>query len=356
MGDFGNTRWDVTTGDAIIAAAVAVYPDQPQPLVFGTKVTSHEGGPDQLDSIFVFRANEPTPHWHYMTVGLSDVHATAPSRFRPCGHPVSGFGFELTFRLADPRAVDDDAEPPIWPAGLLQHLAHYVYQSGIVFGPGHSMSGNGPMSPHDPTELVSGLFVQDPDLGALETPSGMVEFVQLVGITSDELRAVQRWNGLGMAEQIKRWYPKLVTDLSRTSVLRIPGMADQIEAAIREEGSSQSALLVRELMVHRDGKDVVVEVDALTAGEMIAGLPSRLNFGNPMALIDHQGTSVYFFPHSANAVQESVFGEVEIFLTADGLAALTHSVRPEPGEYAVPGLAHLVFRIRPRSAVYPELG
>lgn len=41
---------------------------------------------------------------------------------------ISGFGFELTFRLR--REVDETA-PPTWPATLMQSLAKYVFQSGI---------------------------------------------------------------------------------------------------------------------------------------------------------------------------------------------------------------------------------
>ena len=41
----------------------------------------------------------------------------------------SGYGFEITFRLK--REVDETA-PPTWPAELMQSLARYVFQSGII--------------------------------------------------------------------------------------------------------------------------------------------------------------------------------------------------------------------------------
>jgi len=40
---------------------------------------------------------------------------------------LSGFGFELTFRL---RREPGETAPPTWPAALLQALARYVFQSG----------------------------------------------------------------------------------------------------------------------------------------------------------------------------------------------------------------------------------
>lgn len=42
---------------------------------------------------------------------------------------VSGFGFELTFRL---KREPEEASPPTWPATLMQSLAKYVFQSGKV--------------------------------------------------------------------------------------------------------------------------------------------------------------------------------------------------------------------------------
>lgn len=42
---------------------------------------------------------------------------------------VSGFGFELTFRL---RREAEETAPPTWPATLMQSLAKYVFQSGML--------------------------------------------------------------------------------------------------------------------------------------------------------------------------------------------------------------------------------
>lgn len=60
--------------------------------------------------------------------GLSDLHGDG--RVHDISGPdgISGFGFELTFRLR--REVDETA-PPTWPATLMQSLAKYVFQSGI---------------------------------------------------------------------------------------------------------------------------------------------------------------------------------------------------------------------------------
>jgi suppressor of fused-like protein len=41
---------------------------------------------------------------------------------------ISGFGFELTFRL---KREPEETAPPTWPATLMQSLAKYVFQSGL---------------------------------------------------------------------------------------------------------------------------------------------------------------------------------------------------------------------------------
>ena len=46
-------------------------------------------------------------------------------------------------------------------------------------------------------------MAQDPQLEPFVTPLGRVQFLQLVGITDEELRTVQRWNGLGMTKLLK---------------------------------------------------------------------------------------------------------------------------------------------------------
>ena len=51
------------------------------------------------------------------------------------------------------------------------------------------------------------LMCADPQLQPLQTPFGLVEFVQIVGITLEELEAVQRWNGPSFISLMRR-YPQ----------------------------------------------------------------------------------------------------------------------------------------------------
>jgi len=61
------------------------------------------GGNDSLDRISVYTATEPMEHWHFVTYGFSELYEKEKE-----DPEHSGFGFELTFRLAK---ADRETEP-----------------------------------------------------------------------------------------------------------------------------------------------------------------------------------------------------------------------------------------------------
>lgn len=48
------------------------------------------------------------------------------------------------------------------------------------------------------------LMANDGQLGTTQTPFGSVNFVQIVGVCAEELRAAQQWNGLGVLDILSR--------------------------------------------------------------------------------------------------------------------------------------------------------
>ena len=98
--------------------------------------------------------------------------------------PVSGYGFELTFRLKKaPENNNSVQEIPIWPCKLLQHLAKYVFKTGTQFHAGHHIPFGQTMhnfypSTHD--TLIRGLLITtDRQLQSFRTNLGSVEFLQV---------------------------------------------------------------------------------------------------------------------------------------------------------------------------------
>lgn len=86
---------------------------------------------------------------------------------------------------------EDEEEPPAWALNLLQNLGRYVFSSGHVFASGDHMDANGPIWLGSDTKLTALAYIDDPQLPAVDTPTGRVEFVQMVGITADELETMK---------------------------------------------------------------------------------------------------------------------------------------------------------------------
>ncbi|XP_011497622.1 PREDICTED: suppressor of fused homolog [Ceratosolen solmsi marchali] len=237
--------------DALHALCRDVYPEQGNPLTVTAILKYWLGGPDPLDYISMYEnpgcpeLGVP-PHWHYISLGLSDLHGDG--RLHPRSGPgrPSGFGFELTFRLVRERG---ETSPPTWPANVMQQLAKYVFNSGNMLMPGDHVSWHAPLDGGPgPGRITQILMGRDPQLPAsAATPHGEVSFVQIVGVTSEELQAAQHWNGLGVINLLKTtrgcgsW---LVTDMRRiNSVMEEdPSIAEKIQGGIEREGSNLSGV------------------------------------------------------------------------------------------------------------------
>ena len=110
------------------------------------------------------------------------MHPPAPSPDHP-----SGYGFELSFRLKKEQGQNT---PPTWPANLLNSISKYVFESENKLVPGDHINWGKPLDGSN--SLCKHLLVaEDPQLPCLQTPLGRVTFLQLVGITDEELSAVQ---------------------------------------------------------------------------------------------------------------------------------------------------------------------
>ena len=102
--------------DAIDAALAPIYGKR-EPKHYGTILSGMLGGDDPLQGISVYKNLSPQPHYHFLTYGFSELYEKESD-----DPEFSGFGFELTFRLAC-DAVDDEPSP--WPLNFLQNLARH---------------------------------------------------------------------------------------------------------------------------------------------------------------------------------------------------------------------------------------
>jgi suppressor of fused len=333
--------------DAIDAALQGVYGDQ-TPLHYGTVLKYAVGGSDPVDGISIYKNLSPSPHWHSVTYGFSELYAKESE-----DPEWSGFGFELTFRLA---CSADESEPPAWPMNLLQNLARYVFRTGNPFDPGHHMNANGPIALGTGTELAALLFCLDPQLGEINTPHGRLKFVQVVGITLDELDLVQEWSSEGLLQVLSADNPLLITDLERKSLLADPQTAALIRERAEREGSSTDTLYIRHLTWKTsgtgEGRTVQVSLGAQGVDSLVRVLPARILHGRELEVCG-QGQVVRFEP--AGTAAWRVEGDALIVeISPELMDEIQDSLRPQAGEYGWPALTGLTLQVVPSEIRDPQ--
>jgi hypothetical protein len=209
------------------------------------------------------------PHWHMVTYGFSELYDKESDQLEE-----SGYGFELTFRLAKP---EDEEEPPAWALNLLQNMGRYVFNSGNIFRSGDYLDANGPICLGADTQLTALAFIEDPELPAMDTPNGRVEFLQMIGITREELEAMQTWNTLGVLQACAEHMPLYITDLNRDSFLKLPSISETVDRGMKEEGSNTGFLYVSQLAFEPGKKGWLSKTPAaLQIGAKQAGIIGKL--------------------------------------------------------------------------------
>lgn len=168
------------------------------------------GGKDPLDGISVYESQNQEDHYHIVSYGLSELYYNEES----AGKEFSKYGFEFTFRLKKKEGDDFN-----WAMNLMQNLARYVFETGKWFEEFHFIPTNSPIRLDYDTNLTAIAFVLDPELGKIQTPHGEVQFLQMVGITTDEYELLKQNPKLAETEklldQLKINNPLLITDLDR---------------------------------------------------------------------------------------------------------------------------------------------
>ncbi|WP_432832356.1 suppressor of fused domain protein [Dactylosporangium sp. CA-092794] len=326
---------DTAGWDAIDAALDRLYPGV-DPRHLGTILKWAFGGPDPLDGISFYPRQDPVPHWHAVSYGMSELYD------KQSDNPDdSGWGFEFTFRLArDPG----ESEPPVWAANFLQNLARYVFQTGNWFEPNHHMDLNGPIALEHRTLIRAVVFTEDPELGTIATPHGAVQFLQIVGITPDEYAATQAWSVRDFLELLAQRLPLLVTDLDRASVIDDPAVAEAVDEGRRLDGSSTATLALSEFGWRPDGDLVRLVLGAHVAERVAETLLGRLPFGRTLRL-DGPESSVEFTSGSFSVGTAEAGELLQVSLTDEALDSLVRVLEPFAGVRAVPGAEPLVVEI-----------
>ncbi|WP_019534564.1 suppressor of fused domain protein [Paenibacillus ginsengihumi] len=315
-----------TGWDAIEEAMAKLYGAQ-EPKHYGTLVPYMLGGNDPLDGISAYKAEQPYPHWHFVTFGFSELYDKESDNAEQ-----SGYGFELTFRLA---REEEEEEPPAWALNLLQNMGRYVFKSGNVFHSGDYLDANGPICLGSDTKLTALAFIDDPELPETDTPNGKVQFLQMIGITGCELEAMMTWNTRGLLKACEAHMPRYITDLSRDSFLQEPDVAAAVQQGIERDGSNTAFLYVDQLGWEPPQKRLfgkkpaVLKLGAKQAGTVGKLLKGRILKGEFLYL-SGQEISVVLEPGEQPGF-EADDEMVRILLDETSAAELSRKLQPKEG-------------------------
>ncbi len=209
-------REDTVGWEAITNAFERVYPGQRNPKHYGTLIKWRLGGNDPLDGISIYDGGD---YWHFVTYGLSELYEKESKNM-----DISGYGMEFTFklkkRMPDTGQYYEAEENEIrCICGILQAIARMTYKDGEMFLPYQYLyTGQKEGIDAERQSNITGFItIPDSDVKPVATPNGRVEFVEFIGVTDAELRAVH-----GQMVSVKELYERLGTDVtsySRDSVV-----------------------------------------------------------------------------------------------------------------------------------------
>lgn len=191
-----------------------IYGDQ-KPRHYAPPVHYMVGGEDPLDGVSIYDSQKEMFHRHLVSYGMSELYYNEEA----AGGEFSKWGFEFTFRL---KPFAEDGDDPTWVVNLMNNLARYVIKSGKWFEEYHVIPANGPIRMNSTAEIniVGVAFVSDPELGKVQTPHGEVSFLQMVGLTANEMNRITSASSAydevkKVLDEMKTTNPLMITDLLR---------------------------------------------------------------------------------------------------------------------------------------------
>lgn len=106
----------------------------------------------------------------------------------------------------------------MYAADLLGNIARYTYNTEKYFEPFHFINCNGSVNAAIDSNITALLAFSDTEAQSIDTIYGKTDFIQFVGITSEEYKMLSETpsKAAELAKRIKADYPDLTTDLHRT--------------------------------------------------------------------------------------------------------------------------------------------
>jgi len=168
--------------DAITAAFEKLYPGQDAPRHFGCLIPWRLGGPDPLQGVSVYDGGD---YFHFVTYGLSDLYEKEGK-----DPEYSGYGLEFTLKLRK-EGMGDELREQQCIVGIFNALARLTFEKGEQFFPDEYIyTGQTAGVDVDQKSKLTGFVTALDEAGTIDTPNGKVDFVELIGATDGELKAI----------------------------------------------------------------------------------------------------------------------------------------------------------------------
>lgn len=196
--------------DAITELCDEVYPNQKNPKHYGTLISWQFGGNDPLLGISVYDGGD---YWHFITYGLSELYEKESDI-----KDISGYGMEFTFKLKKDNYENEENEIKC-VCGILQSIARITFTKGELFNTYENLytGQTEGIDCNRKSNITGFITVPDNKFHEINTPNGKVCFVEFVGATDNELKAIQN-----KQIRVKELYEKIgsdVTNYNRDSVI-----------------------------------------------------------------------------------------------------------------------------------------
>ena len=205
-----NNDVNVNGWDAITNLCDKIYPNQENPKHYGTLISWKLGGNDPLKGISIYDSGD---YWHFITYGLSELYEKESAI-----KDVSGYGMELTFKLKKDNYENEENEIKCI-CGILQSIARITFTKGEVFNSYEYLyTGQTEGIDYNRKSNITGFItVPDDKFHDINTQNGKVNFVEFIGVTDNELKAIQK-----KRITVNELYKKIgsdVTSYNRNSVI-----------------------------------------------------------------------------------------------------------------------------------------
>ena len=205
-----NNDVNVNGWDAITNLCDKIYPNQENLKHYGTLISWKLGGNDPLKGISIYDSGD---YWHFITYGLSELYEKESAI-----KDVSGYGMELTFKLKKDNYENEENEIKCI-CGILQSIARITFTKGEVFNSYEYLyTGQTEGIDYNRKSNITGFItVPDDKFHEINTQNGKVNFVEFIGVTDNELKAIQK-----KRITVNELYKKIgsdVTSYNRNSVI-----------------------------------------------------------------------------------------------------------------------------------------